>query len=44
MASPSAKILVFVGGQFACIKIVCRANFMFSLNFRTLATGLQEKG
>ncbi len=33
-----------MGRQYACIKIVGRADFTFSLNFRTLVTGLQQKG
>ncbi len=44
MTTPEAKILVYVGPGFACVKISGHANFTFSLNFRTLVSELQQKG
>jgi anti-anti-sigma regulatory factor len=44
MSTPPAKMLVLVGEKFACVKIVGRANFASSIDFRTLITGLQQKG
>lgn len=44
MDSSGPKLLVFVGKQFACVKLVGRANFNSSLDFRTLVTELQAKG
>lgn len=44
MNVPSAKLLVMVGKQFACIKIAGRANFNLSVDFKTLVTELQRKG
>jgi anti-sigma B factor antagonist len=42
--TPSAKMLVLVGEQFACVKISGRANFGSSIDFRTLVGELQQKG
>jgi anti-sigma B factor antagonist len=44
MNTPSAKLLVLVGEKFSCIKIVGRANFNSSLDFKTLVSGLRQKG
>ena len=44
MNTPCAKLLVFVSGQFACVKIVGRANFTSSLDFKTLVNELLQKG
>jgi anti-anti-sigma regulatory factor len=44
MSMPSAKLLVLVGEQFACVRIVGRANFMSSIDFKTLLNELGEKG
>ncbi|SPE54667.1 Anti-sigma-factor antagonist [Verrucomicrobia bacterium] len=44
MTTPSAKMWVLVGNQFACIRIVGRANFNSSIDFRTLVNELREKG
>lgn len=44
MSAPSAKLLVYVGEKFACIKISGRANFSSSIDFRTLVNELQQKG
>ncbi len=42
--TPSAKMLVLVGERFACVKIVGRANFNSSVDFKTLVNQLREKG
>jgi len=44
MNTPAANLLVLVGEHFACIKIVGRANFTLSIDFKTLLTGLRQKG
>ncbi len=44
MASPSAKLSVLVGKDFACVKIAGRANFTFSPDFKTLLVELIQKG
>src|SRR5437773_12518321 len=44
MNAPSAKMLVLVGEKFACIKIIGRANFTSSIDFRTLVNELRQKG
>jgi anti-sigma B factor antagonist len=44
MALPSAKMSVLVGKDFACVKIVGRANFTFSPDFKTLLAELIQKG
>jgi anti-sigma B factor antagonist len=44
MSTPSAKLLVFVSGQLACVKIVGRANFTSSIDFKTVLTELFDKG
>ncbi|HWH68055.1 MAG TPA: STAS domain-containing protein [Candidatus Sulfotelmatobacter sp.] len=44
MNTPSAKLLVLVGEQFACIKINGRANFSSSIDFKTLVHELRQKG
>src|SRR6266480_851712 len=44
MSSPAAKMLVFVGEKFACVKIIGRANFSSSIDFRTLINELSAKG
>jgi len=44
MSTVSAKLLVLVGKDFACVKISGRANFSFSPDFKVLLTGLAEKG
>jgi anti-anti-sigma regulatory factor len=36
--------MVLVGKHFACIKIVGRANFTLSIDFKTLLQGLRQKG
>jgi len=44
MSTPSAKLLVLVGKQFACVKISGRASFNSSVQFRTLVEELHAKG
>src|SRR6185295_19823117 len=44
MSAPSAKLLVFVGKEFVCIKIIGRANFTSSIDFKTLVNELMQKG
>src|ERR1041385_4274058 len=44
MNTPSAKLLVLVGEKFSCIKIVGRANFNSSVDFKTLVSELRHRG
>src|SRR5947209_12449326 len=44
MKMPAARLLVLVGEKFACIKIVGRANFTSSVDFKTLVQELTQKG
>lgn len=44
MNSPSARLLVLAGEKFSCIKIVGRANFNSSIDFRTVIDELRQKG
>lgn len=44
MSTSSAKLLVLVGKEFACVKVSGRANFSFSPDFKVLLTGLAQKG
>ena len=44
MASPLANLSVLVGSNFACVKIVGRANFASSPDFKTLIEQLMQKG
>jgi len=44
MSTAAASLLVLVGKHFACIKIVGRANFTLSIDFKTLLVGLRQKG
>jgi anti-sigma B factor antagonist len=44
MSASFAKLLVFVSGQLACVRIVGRANFTSSIDFKTLVNELIEKG
>jgi anti-sigma B factor antagonist len=44
MNTPSAKLLVLVGEKFSCIKIIGRANFNSSVDFKTLVSELRQKG
>jgi anti-sigma B factor antagonist len=43
MSTPSAKLSVLVGKNFACVKIVGRANFSSSPDFKTLLIKLTQK-
>jgi anti-sigma B factor antagonist len=44
MNTPSARMLVLVGDKFSCIKIIGRANFNSSVDFKTLVNELRQKG
>ena len=44
MSTLTAKLLVLVGKDFACVKISGRANFSFSPDFKVLLAGLAQKG
>jgi anti-anti-sigma regulatory factor len=44
MSAPSAKMLVFVGMRFVCVKIKGRANFASSLDFKMLLNELLLQG
>ena len=44
MNTPSASMLVFVGEGFACIRIIGRANFNSSIDFKRLVNELLGKG
>jgi anti-sigma B factor antagonist len=44
MSNSTAKLLVFASGHLACVKIVGRANFTSSLDFKTLIQELNGKG
>jgi anti-sigma B factor antagonist len=43
MSTPTAKLLVFAGNEFVCIKIIGRANLNSSIDFRTLVNELAKK-
>src|SRR5690242_6673789 len=43
MSAP-ARMLVLAGAKFACVKIIGRANFTSSIDFKTLINELREKG
>jgi len=44
MSLPTAKLLVSVVERMACVKIVGRANFSSSIDFKMLINELQQKG
>src|SRR5271170_6404447 len=44
MAKPTVNLSVFVGENFACVKITGRANFCSSPDFKTLLAELVQKG
>lgn len=44
MTPPSAKMCVMVGDRFCCIKIIGRANFNSSVDFKTLINELCSRG
>jgi len=44
MNVPSARMLVMTGQKFACIRIIGRANFNSSVDFKTLVSDLRQKG
>ncbi|HEY5909243.1 MAG TPA: hypothetical protein VJA21_01420, partial [Verrucomicrobiae bacterium] len=44
MSIAGAKLLVLVGDHFACIRIIGRANFSSSIDFKTLTSELLQSG
>ena len=44
MSTGAAKMSVYVGEKFACVRISGRANFASSVDFKTLITDLRQKG
>ena len=44
MSAPSARLLVWAGEHFACIRIIGRANFTSSIDFKTLINELRQQG
>lgn len=44
MSTPSARLLVWAGEQFACVRIIGRANFTSSVDFLALINQLREQG
>jgi anti-sigma B factor antagonist len=44
MSTPSARLLVWAGEDCACIRIIGRANFTSSIDFRTLINELRQQG
>lgn len=44
MNTPSARLLVMAGKEFACVRIIGKADFNLSISFKSLVTELQAKG
>jgi anti-sigma B factor antagonist len=44
MPTPAAKMLVLVSERFACIRIIGRANFASSVDFKSLVDELRQQG
>ena len=44
MNAPSARMQVMTGEKFACVRIIGRANFNSSIDFKTLVSDLRQKG
>ena len=44
MNTPSARMLVWAGEQCSCIRIIGRANFTSSVDFKTLINELRQQG
>jgi anti-anti-sigma regulatory factor len=44
MSTPAARMLVWAGEKCACVRIIGRANFTSSVDFRTLISDLRDKG
>jgi len=44
MSVSTAKLMVMVGENFACVKVSGRANFTSSVDFKTVLTELKNKG
>src|SRR6266853_1579629 len=44
MNAPSARMQMMTGEKFACVRIIGRANFNSSIDFKTLVSDLRQKG
>lgn len=44
MSAPSAKLLVWAGEHCSCIRVIGRANFTSSIDFKTLISELLQRG
>jgi len=44
MNTPTAKLSVLIGKEFACIRISGRANFTSSIDFKSVVQNLRDKG
>jgi anti-anti-sigma regulatory factor len=44
MSTPSARLLVWAGERSACIRIIGRANFTSSVDFKALVNELRQRG
>lgn len=44
MSTPSARLLVWAGERSACIRIIGRANFTSSIDFKALVNELRQRG
>src|SRR3954451_10114696 len=44
MSAPAAKLLVLAAEKFACVRIIGRANFTSSIDFKTLVNELLQRG
>jgi anti-sigma B factor antagonist len=44
MNVPTTNLMVLVGERFACVRVAGRANFATAVDFKTLLTGLEDKG
>src|ERR1035438_2175954 len=44
MSAPSARMLVFAGEKCSCIRIIGRANFTSSVDFKSLINELRQQG
>jgi anti-anti-sigma regulatory factor len=44
MSSSAARLLVMAGKEFACIRVIGKADFTTSLGFQSLVSALQNKG
>jgi anti-anti-sigma regulatory factor len=44
MSTPSARLLVWAGERSACVRIIGRANFTSSIDFKALVSELRQRG